>query len=114
MAYQWFVFQADLEPTMGHEQAGRRPVLVVSAEPINDAYGVVSVLSITSRKNNRLVRLAEVLLPAGSAGLPNESFVLCYQVRALDKMRRGWGYGELTDPALRRQILRTLADCFDM
>jgi len=105
MAYQWFVFQADLGPTVGHEQAGRRPVLVVSAEPINDAYGVVSVLSITSRKNSRPVRLAEVLVPAGCAGLPNESFVFCYQVGALDKMRLGRVYGEMTDPVLRRQIL---------
>ncbi len=114
MAYQWFVFQADLEPTVGHEQSGRRPILVVSAEPINDAYGVVSVLSITTRKNSRLPRLAEVLVPAGCAGLPNESFVLCYQIRALDKTRLGRVYGELTDPILRRQILRTLADCFDI
>ncbi len=68
MAYQWLVFQADLEPTSGHEQSGRRPVLVVSAEPLNDAYGVVSVVPITSRKNNRLPRLGEVLLPAGTAG----------------------------------------------
>lgn len=89
-------------------------MLVVSAEPINDAYGVVSVLSITSRRNNRPGRLAEVLLSAGTAGLPNESFVLCYQVRALDKTRLGRVYGELTDLALRRQILRTLVDCFDM
>ena len=89
-------------------------MLVVSAEPINNAYGVVSVLSITTRKNNRPARLAEVLVPAGCAGLPNESFVLCYQIRALDKARLGRGYGELIDSTLRRQILRTLADCFDM
>ena len=114
MAYQWIVFQADLEPTVGHEQAGRRPVLVVSAEPINDAYGVVSILSITTRKNGRPTRLAEVLLPAGSAGLPNESFVLCYQIRALDKTRLGRIYGELTDPILRRQILEMLTYCLDI
>ncbi len=89
-------------------------MLVVSAEPINDTYGVVSVLSITSRKNNRPARLAEALLPAGSAGLPSESFALCYQVRALDKTRLGRVYGELTDFTLRRQILETLAFCLDI
>lgn len=114
MAYQWFVLQADLEPTVGHEQAGRRPVLVVSAEALNDSYGIVSVISITSRKNNHPARLGEVLLPAGTAGLPSESFALCYQVRTLDKTCLERVYGELTDFTLRRQILRTLAECFDM
>lgn len=114
MVYQWFVFQADLDPTVGHEQAGRRPVLVVSAEPVNDTCGVVSVVSITSRKNNRLARLGEVLLPAGTAGLPNESFALCYQVRTLDKTRLGRTYGELTEAALQRRIMETLALCLDI
>lgn len=114
MAYQWFVFQADLDPVVGHEQTGRRPVLIVSAEPVNDTYGVVSVISITSRKNNRPVRLGEVLLPAGTAGLPNESCALCYQVRTLDKTRLGRTYGELTEAALQRRILETLALCFDI
>ena len=36
MTYQWFVFQVDLEPTWGQEQAGEKPVLVVSAEPLNE------------------------------------------------------------------------------
>lgn len=114
MVYQWFVFQADLEPTIGHEQAGRRPVLVVSAEPLNAAYGVVSVLSITSRKNSRLPRLGEVLLPAGTAGLPNDSFALCYQVRALDKTRLVRVYGELSEPVLQQEIMEMLAFCLDL
>jgi len=114
MAYQWFVFQADLEPTLGHEQAGRRPVLVVSSEPINDAYGVVSVVSITSRKNNRPARLGEVLEPAGTAGLPTDSFALCYQIRALDKTRLGCVYGELSELGLQREIMEMLAFCLDI
>lgn len=114
MAYQWSVFGADLEPTVGHEQAGRRPVLVVSAEPLNDVYGVVSVVSITSRKNSRAARLGEVLLPAGTAGLPSESFVLCYQVRALDKTRLGRLYGELDNLILRDEVTRVLAFCLDI
>lgn len=114
MVYQWFVFQADLEPTIGHEQAGRRPVLVVSAEPLNTVYGVVSVVSITSRKSGRLPRLGEVLLPAGTAELPSDSFALCYQVRALDKTRLGRVYGELSEPSLQQEITRTLAFCLDI
>lgn len=114
MAYQWLVFQSDLDPAVGHEQFGRRPILVVSSEPLNDLYGVVSVVPITSRKNNRFPRLGEVLLPAGTAGLPADSFALCYQMRVLDKSRLGRLYGALDQPALQRELMNTIALCLDI
>lgn len=114
MAYQWLVFQSDLDPIVGHEQSGRRPVLVVSLEPLNDLYGVVSIVPLTSRKNNRLLRLGEVLLPAGAAGLPADSFALCYQMRVLDKLRLGRLYGTLNQPALQREVSKMIAVCLDI
>ena len=114
MTYQRLVFQADLDPAAGHEQAGRRPVLVVSAEPLNAVYGVVSVVPITSRKNNRLPRIGEVLLPAGTAGLLSDSFCLCYQVRALDKTRLGRIYGTLTQSVLQQEIKDMVGLCLDL
>lgn len=114
MIYQWSIFQANLDPIVGYEQAGTRLVLVVSAEPLNNHYEVVTVVAITSRKNNRPLRLGEVLLPTGTAGLPRDSFALCYQVRTLDKSRLGRSYGEIVDPALQQQVLEMLAYCFDL
>ena len=114
MIYQWLVLQTDLDPVAGHEQAGRRPVLVVSAEPLNTVYGVVSMVPLTSRKNNRLPRLGEVLLPAGTAGLPADSFALCYQVRALDKTRLGRIYGTLSQTTLQQEIRDMLGFCLDL
>lgn len=35
MTYQWHIFLASLDPTKGSEQAGKRPILVVSREAIN-------------------------------------------------------------------------------
>jgi len=46
--------------------------------------------------------------------LPRESFALFYQVRSLDKSRLGRRHGEIADSALQGQILRTIADCFDI
>ena len=114
MSYQWGIYQANLDPTTGREQAGERPVLVISAEPLNERYAVVMVAPITSRKNNRQARLGEVLLPVGIGVLPRESFALLYQVRTLDKSRLGRRYGEITDTALQVLMLRTIADCFDI
>ncbi|MGO8669844.1 MAG: type II toxin-antitoxin system PemK/MazF family toxin [Capsulimonadaceae bacterium] len=112
--YQWSVRNSDLDPTFGHEQSGQRPILVVSAEPLNELYGVVMVAPLTSRKNNRLARVGEVLLPAGSGGLRSDSFVLCYQIRALDKSRLGPAYGSITDATQRDLIRETIASCLDL
>ena len=65
MTYQWHVFLASLDPTKGSEQAGKRPVLVVSRERINQAVPVVKVIPLTSRKSDaRCMYPNEVPLPA--------------------------------------------------
>lgn len=105
MTYQWRVFLASLEPVQGAEQAGRRPVLVVSRERINQLLPVVNVVPLTSRKSAaRVIYPNEVLLPAGTAGLRVDSIALCYQIRTLDKSRLDQDMGELADPVLREAI----------
>jgi mRNA interferase MazF len=112
--YQWTIFQADLDPTIGHEQSGRRPVLVVSAEPVNDRYGSVTIVPITSRKDRKPARIGEVLVHAGTGGLPRESFIICHQVRTVDKSRLGKMYGVLADSNIQRQVIDALALCLDI
>ena len=51
--YQWSVFMVDLDPVVGSEEAGRRPVVVVSREVANAALPVVTVVPLTARKKNR-------------------------------------------------------------
>jgi mRNA interferase MazF len=113
MVTQWRVYRAGLDPTYGHEQAGVRPVIVVSANPINERYGVVSVIPVTSRKDERAARLGEVLLPSGTAGLKKDSFALCYQIRAIDKSRLFDSPGVIPDD-LRVAITETLSKCLDL
>lgn len=109
VTYQWHVYLASLDPTHGSEQAGKRPVLVISNERVNQLLPVVNVLPITSHKSKkRTIYPNEVLLPAGSAGLKVDSIVLCYQIRTLDKSRLGQDFGELKDSSLRQEILEAL------
>ena len=114
MTYQWGVFVADLNPVVGREQGNRRPVLVVSAEPLNAVYDVVTIIPLTSRKNERPPRLGEVLLPIGVGGLKQDSFALCYQSRALDKSRLTDFWGAIAEEATRQIIRDTLILCFDL
>jgi mRNA interferase MazF len=115
VTYQWFIFLASLDPTQGSEQAGMRPVLVVSRERINQLLPVANVVPLTSRKSpHRTIYPNEVLLPAGVAGLKVDSIALCYQIRTLDKSRLVQTIGELSDLSLRRQILKAIQFQLDM
>jgi mRNA-degrading endonuclease toxin of MazEF toxin-antitoxin module len=64
--YQWGVFEVDLNPIIGSGQGGRRPVLVVSNEPFNQAMFVLTVLPLTSTQ--RRLYPAEVCLPKRTQG----------------------------------------------
>jgi mRNA interferase MazF len=58
---------ADLDPVRGHEQGGRRPVLVISHDVFNDHSGTVIVMAITSRPQRAGFPLT---LKLDEAGLP--------------------------------------------
>jgi len=109
VTYQWHIFLASLDPTQGSEQAGKRPVLVISRERINQLLPVVNVIPLTSRKSaSRTIYPNEVLLPARIAGLKVDSIALCYQIRTLDKSRLEQDLGHLVDEPLRREILAAI------
>jgi mRNA interferase MazF len=115
VTYPWHVFLASLDPTHGSEQAGRRPVLIVSRERINQLLPVVNGIPLTSRKAPaRVIYPNEVLLPAGVAGLAVDSIALCYQIRTLDKSRLERDLGELVDLNLRQEILEAIRFQLDM
>lgn len=115
MKYQWHIFLASLNPAKGSEQAGRRPVLVISRESINQILPVVNAIPLTSRKSDaRNIYPNEVLLPADVAGLQMDSIALCYQIRTLDKSRLEVDVSELVDAELRREIVEALRFQLDM
>lgn len=100
---RWSVCWAILDPTLGHEQSGRRPVLVVSQESFNRNSGLVTVVPITSTP--RQVRSWEVAVPAGVAGLRADSIILGAQLRTLSRERLHLPpLGRILDAALRRQV----------
>jgi mRNA interferase MazF len=112
MEYQWNIFMADLDPTIGSEQGRTRPVLVISDEEINRILPVVNVLPITSRKVNRQIYANEVLISPGIGGLYVESIILCYQIRTLDKKRLKRNLGKIDDLVIQEEIINSL--CFQL
>ena len=77
---------ADLNPVRGREQAGRRPVLVVSHDVFNERSGTVFAVAMTSQEPRAGFPLA---LESTAAGLPKRSWVRIGQIRTLAVERIG-------------------------
>lgn len=81
------IYFVNLDPTRGREQAGRRPVLVVSVDPINRQPLVITVVVGTDAANLRRDYPTNVRLAALESGLPMDTVFLCFQIRSLDPSR---------------------------
>ncbi|HTV65375.1 MAG TPA: type II toxin-antitoxin system PemK/MazF family toxin [Bryocella sp.] len=78
---------ANLDPVEGSEQAGTRPVVVISRDALNQASSVIVVASITDVANKKRIYPSHVRVPLGAGGLTMDSIVLCEQIRAISKTR---------------------------
>lgn len=77
---------ADLEPTRGYEQSGRRPVLVLSHDVFNKHSGTVIAVALTSRAPRAGFPLT---LELPGKRLPRPSWVKISQIRTLSVDRLG-------------------------
>jgi mRNA interferase MazF len=105
------VFDAHLDPVEGSEQAGTRPVIVVSRDAINDASPVIVVIPCTTLKAERRIYPSQVPLRAPEGGLKADSIALGEQVRAIAKTRLRSRRGKLSSGTMRkldRALLITL------
>ncbi len=80
---QYDVYLADLNPTVGREQFGKRPVLIISNNYEN-LLETVTIIPITSLKDGRKVYPNELLL---KNELEVPSILLCQQIRTISKNR---------------------------
>ena len=95
------VVWADLDPTRGHEQAGQRPVLVISQDVFNQRSGTVIALALTSREPTAGFPLTLEILPAR---LPKRSWAKMGQIRTLSTERLGKRLGRLSPEELARVL----------
>jgi len=95
------VYWADLNPVRGREQAGLRPVLVISHEVFNARSGTVIALAITSQPQRAGF---PVVLTLETVRLPKPSWVKIGQVRTLSTERLGRKLGAVSTEELARVI----------
>jgi mRNA interferase MazF len=105
------VYLANLDPTRGSEQAGRRPVLVLQRDALNSILRTVVVAPFTSNTKRAGAPTCH-LVPAGEGGLTVDSLLLCHQIRVLDSSRLATRMGTISKPvldAIARKLSYTLA-----
>ena len=93
------IWVVGLDPAEGHEQKGRRPVLVISPDAFNQVTKVPVVLPITSGGN--FARTAGFAVSLTGAGTKTTGVVRCDQPRALDLgARHGRKLENVPDPIM--------------
>ena len=95
------IYRADLDPVIGSEQGGIRPVLIIQNDTGNLYSPTVIVAAITTRQKKPHMPV-HVLITARESGLPADSVVLTEQVRTLEKSRLTRYLGHLDDAAMLR------------
>jgi mRNA interferase MazF len=95
------IIWADLDPTQGREQSGKRPVLVISQDVFNERSGTVIACALTSQPQRAGFPLT---LELASSRLPKQSWVKISQIRTLSVKRLGKRLGRVSPEELELVI----------
>ena len=87
------IFWAHLDPAMGHEQSGRRPVLILSHEVFNQRSGTVIAVALTSQEQRAGFPLT---LELTTTDLAKKAWVKISQIRTLSTKRLGRRAGRIS------------------
>lgn len=101
------IYLVSLDPTSGHEQQGKRPVLIVSPEAFNTLTGLPLVVPITS--GGKFARVAGFAVSLDGAGLRTRGVIRCDQPRVLDLQARHGRFLEHAPDRITRDVLARLA-----
>ena len=105
------IWLVSLDPSSGHEQKGRRPVLIVSPDAFNRVTKVPVVLPITT--GGSFARTAGFAVTLTGARTKTRGVVRCDQPRALDLAARGGKKLERLPDAVMDEVLARLAPIFE-
>lgn len=95
------IYWVDLNPVRGHEQAGYRPVVIISHDVFNQRSGTFIALAITSQPQRAGFPLTFELK---SGDLPKQSWVKMSQIRTLSVSRLENKIGDVDPEELERLI----------
>jgi mRNA interferase MazF len=95
------IYWADLNPAKGHEQAGLRPVLILSPEIFNERSGTAIAMALTSQPQRAGFPLT---LEISSSSLPKPTWVKISQIRTLSVERIGKRMAHVSDDEMSQIV----------
>ena len=113
MVNKWEIYFCDLNPVIGSEQQGKRPVLVISNNAVNHNLPISTVLPLSSVKETDKIYPTEILLPAEVTNLPKLSVAMIQQIRTISHNRLANKAGSLNSDEIKSRILTALRDYFE-
>lgn len=96
------LFYADLNPVVGSEQGGLRPVLIVQNDVGNKYSPTVIIAAITSQRNKAKMPTHVELKSSEDYGITKNSIILLEQIRTIDKQRLREKIGKLDKDLMRK------------
>ena len=94
------IWDLNFDPTLGHEQAGVRPALILSEDIFNEGPAELIVVLPITRTQRKIRWHVAVAPPEG--GLVSESFIQCESVRSVSKQRLKRLRGRVTGSTLQQ------------
>jgi len=107
MVLKWKIFSTDLNPVIGSEQKGARPVLIISDDDYSIAMPLVAIFPVTSLKPGRKIYPNEVLITKQNCektGLSHDSIILAHQIRTISKKRLPVLLGSIDDAEIQEKV----------
>ena len=108
------IYFVDLNPVQGREQAGQRPVLVVSSDVINSLPLVVTVVVGTKSENVERNYPTNVRISRAESGLRLETVFMCFQLRSLDPSRFSTAPAGRVSEKVMQKIEDAIRYCLDL
>jgi mRNA interferase MazF len=96
------IYYANLDPVIGSEQGGIRPVLIIQNNIGNRFSPTTIIVAITSKGKVKHRLPTHFDIPFGTAGLDEDSTILAEQIRTIDKIRFQRYVGRLSDEMMAR------------
>src|SRR5690349_6251503 len=94
------VWDVNLDPVVGHEQAGSRPALILSVDLFNEGPADLLVVAPITRTNRRI--RWHVAIAASEGGLASDSYIQCENLRSISKQRLRRKRGRVAEDTLEQ------------
>ena len=114
MVNKWDIYFCRLDPTVGSEQKGTRPVLIISTDAVNHNLPVSTVLPLSSIKPQDKIYPTEIVLDTTVSSLPKLSVAMLQQIRTVSHNRLINFAGRINDDQTQKKVLEACRYYFDL